>query len=60
MVKVIIVGNLGDEKLFGDILFLFIMKKVLVLKILKEMLLDYLFEIEKMECVLKVSLCRFL
>lgn len=46
-VKVTTAGNSGDEKLSGDILLLPIMKKALALKTLKEMLPDYLFEIEK-------------
>ncbi|EAC4995667.1 hypothetical protein ES07_02805 [Listeria monocytogenes] len=59
-VKVTTAGNSGDEKLSGDILLLPIMKKALALKTLKEMLPDYLFEIEKMERAPKASLRRFL
>lgn len=59
-VKVITAGNSGDEKQSGDILLLPIMKKELALKTLKEMLPDYLFEIEEMERAPKASLRRFL
>lgn len=48
------------KKLTGDILLLPIMKKALAIKTLKEMLPDYLFEIEEMERAPKASLRRFL
>ncbi|MBC1647948.1 PH domain-containing protein [Listeria welshimeri] len=59
-VKVITAGNSGDEKQSGDILLLPIMKKDLALKTLKEMLPNYVFEIEEMERAPKSSLRRFL
>ncbi|MBC2348221.1 PH domain-containing protein [Listeria welshimeri] len=59
-VKVITAGNSGDEKQSGDILLLPIMKKNLALKTLKEMLPNYVFEIEEMERAPKSSLRRFL
>ncbi|MBC2297105.1 PH domain-containing protein [Listeria welshimeri] len=59
-VKVITAGNSGDEKQSGDILLLPIMKKDLALKTLKDMLPNYVFEIEEMERAPKSSLRRFL
>lgn len=59
-VKVITAGNSGDEKQSGDILLLPIMKKDLALKTLKEMLPNYVFEIEEIERAPKSSLRRFL
>lgn len=59
-VKVITAGNSGDEKQSEDILLLPIMKKDLALKTLKEMLPNYVFEIEEMERAPKSSLRRFL
>ncbi|MBC1533540.1 PH domain-containing protein [Listeria seeligeri] len=59
-VKVITAGNSGDEKQSGDILLLPIMKKELAFQILKEMLPNYLFDLEEMERAPKTSLRRFL
>ncbi|MGC7133508.1 PH domain-containing protein [Listeria ivanovii subsp. ivanovii] len=59
-VKVITAGNSGDEKQSGDILLLPIMKKEQAFQTLKEMLPNYLFDLEKMERAPKESLRRFL
>lgn len=59
-VKVVTAGNSGDEKQSGDILLLPIMKKEQAFQTLKEMLPNYLFDLEELERAPKASLRRFL